>query len=294
MSGWPRDRYADLIDSSSRQGEVMAAPPAKSNRWFPRFSLRTLLLFTLVVGVAMGWKLRRVKKQREIVAWIHENGGSVSYSIDADSYVDLTDNPRGPEWMTDWLGPDFFDDVAGVSFRGSDVVDLQPLVGLKNIRRLNLSKTPVRDLSPLVELEKLEWLNLYKSQVREISPLAELPNLQVLDLNGTQVRDVTPLSGLTNLQELGLWHTPVRDLTPLAKLHQLEYLRLNGSSVGDVTPLSNLKNLERLYIDDTFVSDVSPLVSLTKLKQLHLPGSEIGADAVADLKKALPKCAITN
>ena len=57
----------------------MPTPPDKPRRWLPRFSLRTLLLFMLVCGIALiplAWKLEQARKQREIVAWVHEMGGT--------------------------------------------------------------------------------------------------------------------------------------------------------------------------------------------------------------------------
>ena len=42
----------------------------------------------LVVCVAVGWKLERVRKQREAVAWVHERvpAGMVHYDFDIDDF----------------------------------------------------------------------------------------------------------------------------------------------------------------------------------------------------------------
>jgi len=164
----------------------------KPKRRLLRFSLRTLLIFMLVVCVAVGWKYERVRKQREVVAWVQEMGGLVYYDFELDErgYERITETP-GHEWVRKWLGRDFFAEVTGVE----------------------LNFTEVSDVSPLAELTKLKQLYLYNTQVSDVRPLAKLSKLEVLDLNGTQVSDVSPLAKLTNLEMLYL-----RD-TKNARLH---------------------------------------------------------------------------
>ena len=178
---------------------------SKPKRRLLRFSLRTLLIFMLVVCVAAGWKIERVRKQREAVAWVHEMGGTVKFTAER----------RGPEWMRKRLGRDFFDDVVGVA----------------------LHNTQVSDLSPLANLTKLEWLYLNITPVSEVTPLAKLTKLELLDLDNTQVNDVSPLAKLTKLEWLNLNKTQVSDVSPLAKLTKLEVLYLNNTQVSDISPL---------------------------------------------------------
>ncbi len=90
-------------------------PKTKPRPRFLRFSLRTLMLFMLVCGIALiplAWKLEGARKQREAVAWVHEMGGTVYYDfkIDEDGFVEPIDEPRGPKWIRKWLGRDFLDD----------------------------------------------------------------------------------------------------------------------------------------------------------------------------------------
>ena len=140
----------------------------KPKRRFLRFSLRTLLLFMLVVCVAVGWKFERVRKQREAVAWVHEMGGTVYYDFEFGGgfSVELAAEPRGPEWLRKWLGRDFFDDVAYVDLRGTQVSDVTALAKLTKLKRLNLSNTQVSDVTPLAKLT-LTWLYLDRTQVSE-------------------------------------------------------------------------------------------------------------------------------
>ena len=140
--------------------------------------------------------------------------------------------------------------------------DLGPLSGLKNLKRLNLSNTPVIDLSPLAGLEKLQRLNVWNTPVADLSPLANLPNLQRLNVWNTPVADLSPLSGLDNLQRINAWNTNVTDLSPLASLQNLQELNISKTLVADLSPLKTLKKLQRLNVSKTQVSDLSPLLSL--------------------------------
>jgi len=183
----------------------------KPKRRFLRFSLRTLLIFMLVVCVAVGTlgvKLERARKQREAVAWVREMGGTVYYAMNDGG---ITAEPRGHVWLRTWLGNDFFDEVASVE----------------------LYNTPVNDVSPLAELNNLRVLSLHGYQVSDVSPLAKLTKLEELDLDYTQVSDVSPLAKLTKLKSLHLWLTQVSDVSPLVTLTKLEMLNLRNTQVSE-------------------------------------------------------------
>lgn len=56
-------------------------PPITKHRRF-RFSLRTLLIVVVVLGVVLGWfafKMRKAERQRKAVEAIREAGGVVIY-----------------------------------------------------------------------------------------------------------------------------------------------------------------------------------------------------------------------
>jgi len=242
---------------------------AKPKRRSFRFSLRTLLIFMLVVGGAAGWKIERVRKQREVVAWVHEMGGRVTYEPRGSFLEHLV---AGPEWLRERLGRDFFDDVQKVL--------LEPKFSL------------VSDVSPLANLTKLETLDLYNTQLSDLSQLVKLTNLKKLTLYNTQFSDLSPLAKLTNLESLGLNNAQVSDVSPLANLTKLEGLDLSGTGVSDVSPLAKLTELDWLMLSNTQVSDVSPLANLTKLEHLYLHHTQVSEEAIEQLKKALPQCSI--
>jgi Leucine-rich repeat (LRR) protein len=69
----------------------------------------------------------------------------------------------------------------------SELRDIGPLAGCRNLYNVSLDRTKVTDLTPLAGLMKLHHLQLNETPVTDLSPLAGLKNLERLHLDGTQV-----------------------------------------------------------------------------------------------------------
>ena len=65
---------------------------------------------------------------------------------------------------------------------------------------LDLTRTNIRDLSPLAGYRNLKELRLYETPVQDLSPLGQLPDpfhrFSYLNIYGTEVKDLTPLRKL--------------------------------------------------------------------------------------------------
>ena len=112
------------------------APPRRlKRRWFV-FSLRGLMLFILIFGGWLGWKINQTRQQREAVAAVRDSGGSVHYSHEfvpslshpaAGNYQSIPDwgwvvagrTPWGPGWLRQALGDEYFQEVALISLGAS-------------------------------------------------------------------------------------------------------------------------------------------------------------------------------
>jgi len=170
-------------------------------RW-PRYSLRTLLLVTVVFAVALGWKVERVRRQREAVKWIREKSGWVRYDYEftfseKDGSITITGSQEpGPEWLSNLLGIDSVAEVVHVTLFNDEVDDLSPLAGLKTIQSLNIRCAAVTDISPLQKMTAIRRLDLNDMPVSDLSPLAGMTRMRVLHLQGTQVKDLSPLVGM--------------------------------------------------------------------------------------------------
>jgi hypothetical protein len=258
---------------------MTGSPGNNPKHRFFRFRLQSLLLGILVLGLALGWKVDRANRQRDAVAWVVKNGGSLRYEhekIDACGYP-LPGRPPGPKWLLDVLGIDFLEGVAVVHLSGTPVSDLTPLAGLTTLQELDLAGTPVSDLGPLSGLTRLKSLEINNcSRVTDLAPLARLWDLSTLHVDSMpRVTDFAPLARLTKMQELYAYNTPVSDLTPLAGLSNLRHLDLLDTRASDLSPLRHLKNLQTLRFRGGQVSDLSPLAGLTSAQITIWPGGDV-------------------
>ncbi|WP_334330026.1 leucine-rich repeat domain-containing protein [Companilactobacillus sp. HBUAS59699] len=73
-----------------------------------------------------------------------------------------------------------------------------------NLKKINLSDSPVSDISPLSGLTKLESLNLNRISLANLSPLSGLSNLQTLSIDGNNVYDFSAITSLKSLKNVTL------------------------------------------------------------------------------------------
>ncbi|HEV2969088.1 MAG TPA: hypothetical protein VGY55_03800 [Pirellulales bacterium] len=196
-------------------------PPKRKRHWF-QFSLRSLLIFTLICAIPCAWlgrNVERKRRDREAVDAIVKLGGSVvyDYQIDRSGKPIPGAEPPGPDWLRKLLGENLFSEVALVSLDGTKVTD----AGLVYLR----------------DLTQLETLYLISNNVTDegLVNLEELRQLKELNLSGTRVGDagLVHLKGLTRLKKLWLVVTHVTDagLIHLNGLNQLQDLELGGTTV---------------------------------------------------------------
>ncbi len=149
---------------------------------------------------------------------------------------------------------------------------------LKAIKELEALGVPIRPIAV-----NLDWREAnFRGQSAEVTakafgPLGKIIGLVDLNLGGAKIKDVdlANLKGLINLTRLHLENTPITDagLVQLKGLVNLEYLNLYGTAVTD--------------------AGLDQLQGLTHLKNLYLWQTKTTEAGVANLKKALPKVAIS-
>ena len=144
-----------------------ADPPKRKRRWF-QFSLRTLLIFTLICAIPCAWLGRRIeqkRRERDAVSAIRTLGGSVTYDYEPRA------EPFGPAWLRQLFGDDFFSEVVEVSLAATKVTD--------------------GDLKILKEFHELTDVNLYLTKVSNagIAFLKPRKHLGYVDLDQTNVTD---------------------------------------------------------------------------------------------------------
>jgi len=149
-----------------------------------RLSLRTRLVFVVVLAVVLGWlvlQVERARRQAELSAPFRELGGKVDFHVPLHTLM-FSPQPGN---------------IRGIGFSGTALTDAD-LKRLKlefekhtELRRLILSTTEVTDAG--------------------LEHLANLTTLQFLYLEDTRVTDtgLEYLTGLTSLKSLWVCHTQV-------------------------------------------------------------------------------------
>ena len=99
----------------------MNEPAKPERRWF-QFRLRTLLIAVMLLALPLSWvavRMERARRQREVVDEIVRLGGVSLYDWEATPPPigqSMLDVKPYPAWLRKLLGDDFFDTVASVSF----------------------------------------------------------------------------------------------------------------------------------------------------------------------------------
>jgi Leucine rich repeat len=161
-------------------------------------SVRTLMLFVLVLGCRLGYHMRADQVQREAVAAIQEVGGSVDYAWrwgkpDPD-LVGPAVLRRAAKWLAKRIGVDHVADVV--------YVNLMP--------RGATSPKKADDgiLREVGRLRRLEHLVLCRTALTDVglTHLKGLTNLRELDIRDTRISGagLAQLEGLTNLRQIFL------------------------------------------------------------------------------------------
>ncbi|HEV2972021.1 MAG TPA: hypothetical protein VGY55_18755, partial [Pirellulales bacterium] len=138
-------------------------PHLRGRRWY-QFSLRSLMIFTLIVATASAWLGRRIEQKRrehDAVVAIKALHGWIQYDYEQVS-------PHVSGWYVVHSEPSFFSEVISVELR-----ELASDADLVNLKCLN----------------QLEFLDLSGSQVTDagLANLKEMGQLLRVDVKGTKV-----------------------------------------------------------------------------------------------------------
>ena len=276
---------------------------------FRRISVRSLLVLVLLVALCLGWIARSARIQREAIAGIKENGGTVFHdhafflqiSFDHGSilqYGELTNrNVWPPRWLVAAIGVDYFANATDVFLHGPSDEALSHVEKLGRVQRIHvlnnneLTDASLAHFSGLSHLLELDLSHAGQVGDAGISHLKNLKALRKLDLSSTRVTDagLLHLAELTNLLELHV----VPDL-----LNETELVESLGSHSENFTPyraqvtdtglahLRGLTNLTTLDLNGTRVSDAGliHLTSLIRLSSLSLEWTQVTDAGLVHLK----------
>jgi hypothetical protein len=248
---------------------------SRLSRRYLWFGVRGLSILVLVLGFLLAWIFHLAQIQREAVAAIENDRGTVLYDWEWDNGRSVPGGQlRAPRWLVARIGVDFFGDVTVVKSRSPRLALFGRLTGLQALhvnsgrfigpQPLNVMWSGFdHQLDHLSGLTKLSELELRGMPVRdaEIVYLKGLTNLSTLRLAGTRLSDngLPLLKGLANLSTLDLSATLVSDrgLVYLLGLTKLSTLDLSYTRVSDagLRTVKGMANLSTLHLSSTQVSD---------------------------------------
>ncbi len=271
--------------------------PKRRRRWL-QFSLRSLLLFTVVVAFASAWLGRRIeqkRKERLAAAVIRSVGGWVhfDYEFDASGAMRRQAEPPGPKWLRSWLGDDFFARADRASLHRFDDDASIPLEDLPDLRSLQIFEgIKGGDLFHITSLHGLEELFVYDAKDAELPSLKPLSKLRQLSLISPQVTNagIENIGGLSNLEILELPCVKLTDagLQQLKSLPRLKTLNLAQSRItgAGLACLAASDGLETLSLSSTRLDDagMANLRLFPNIESLDLAGTDIGDDGLANLE----------
>jgi hypothetical protein len=267
-----------------------------------RYSLRGLLLSTVVVAIPFGWLARQINDWRREQFWIGELA-DVNVSLAQGDYVDTVsegllisfsgvaiDSSHYPGWLRR-LWPDdkwpIFHRVwqlkierwANLRKRPFEPVLEDALRAMSHVRHISFERDcgfKIIDPTAFSNVEQLEIGDDIDDDT--LRTIATFPALCSLTISGDGITDegLARLAECRSLKEISILSSQITDagLASLSKCSGLENLQLHASSVTDagVAQLARLRNLRFLSLYDTQITDASIdiIAKLPALEELWL------------------------
>ena len=247
------------------------SPPSRARRRWRLFSLRTLMAFIVVIGIALGWWDNSAREQATALATIREfdpraqviyeqRTTAISRLIPVSTWRQAFERRWPPAWLERSLGTNYWRNINTLVYGYVESVDPE------RAREAIIAVSRLRGLKELI---------LYASVTdADVDRLASLPALEYLflagDCSGLTDVGLRSLSRLTSLRLLAVGNAPITDagLVALGNLSRLTSLSLNGSRADNTEPT-------RIKVTGTGLDGLTRLQALElrsrSLKRCHSP-----------------------
>ncbi|HEY2882816.1 MAG TPA: leucine-rich repeat domain-containing protein [Pirellulales bacterium] len=275
---------------------------ARLFRWRFQFSLLSLFLVVLAVGIVCGWLLReldRAHNQAELLANSQTGGYSLLFEDNFTPNGGLqffSGSLPGPTWLEKIFGREFFREVVGASVK-TDAA-LERLKDQTSLRRLYANDSSLTDagLKPLANFKRLEWLDLRDSPGitdAGMQNAAGLTHLQGLLLTRLNIGD----AGLANFKDckhldnvdLGMTHVTGAGLASLANSIDMRTLNCWANPIDDAgfAHLKSMIHMRGLCVGFASITDagLETVAGMNQLETLNIRGSKITDAGLKTLAK---------
>ncbi|OOR19544.1 leucine-rich repeat domain-containing protein [Bacillus mycoides] len=174
------------------------------------------------------------------------------------------------EGINEIAGLEYMTNLEKLTLRESNVTDISVISGLRHLKYLDLSSSPIESIQPVSKLENLDMLFLRDNKIADLTPLSQMKKIKILDLIGNNIKDLTPLFTVLSLEEVYLANNQISNLSGIEKLKNVNLLWIGNNKISDVEPISKMSNLIELEIADSEIKDISSLSKLVKIQVLNL------------------------
>jgi len=247
--------------------------------------IRTLLILIALIAILCHWTIsqtRRVRVQEDLAAL--EANFAIEITYDWQEISGLAkplNGPRGPKWIRDLTGHQFFQRVVAVDASASpQCIICIPVVGSDTT---DTPSVPPSD-NVMVDPEDYWTSSDYAREEYLLTRVGQLKTIRRLDLSGCIFDEeiLGHLEGLSRLEELNLGETAItgEGLRFLSRMNRLRSLDIGNSLVSDAAlhHLRCLTALEELDLSNTQITwrRLDYLSKLQSLIRLDLSGTPLG------------------
>ena len=251
-------------------------------RWL-RFTLRGLLVATLILCVCLAYIVNRARLYRNIIAELERCDANPIFAAEFNHEGERTElqdielflGETISLWIAEHFGAEYiYPTVVGAEFdkdHPPTVAAIQALAKTRGFRAISFStaNTSPNVLAEIKSHSDIDWLEITDASDDSLAHATGLPNLRTLQLDGsfTSLLQLRQLKHLTilDISSGTLWQD---SLSHISFIQSLQRLGLNGVGNCDLAPLAQLKNLRLLDLK-VFTNDAS----LQKLRK-QLPDLE--------------------
>lgn len=307
--------HLNMSDAIEEPDSLETEPPrsnSTSRRRF-RFSIRFLLLATLVAACVVAWANQRAKECRAEADIVEE--------LQADG-IKIEVIPRLPNWFEIVFGQRLskrayevqlgFKDIGAINRLTqleyvesieSDIVhqDLYAYSHFKNLKTLYVSQGySLESLGGLEKLQSLEDLTLWDAdRLESCKPLASLKNLKRLNINyddNSKLKDLDEvLPQMSGLQSFETDLFAPDSFECFAGLKNLEELDLqldfsHATSLDGLDKAPNLKKLSLVYCSK--ITDLKALNSMSAMTDLYIKDANVESIEFLRVMKNLKSLAL--
>ncbi len=167
-------------------------------------------------------------------------------------------------------------DISGIE----DIVSLEPVKILKNLKEIKFASTGVSSISPLRGLLELEFVDASNTGVNELYSLEKHPKLDRLRIDNTQIRPQEIKRFIANHPDCLLMFKTEELLKWYGSLSKdwrtILMSKVDRGSMSDSELLHTFIYLEQLHFDAP-VNTLQPVIKFIKLKELGFNGTMISS-----------------